>query len=186
MGNMIIGLTGPYCSGKDTIADYLVRCKGFVHYSLSDELRKELARRGIETTRENLIKTGTELRRTQGNGVLAEMVLACCGEAENCVVTSIRHPAEVERLRVRKDFRLVNVDGAAAVRFARMLKRNRPGDARTFEEFARLESLESQSGGPGQQVKNCMSMASLVFVNDGDSLEELYRRVDELVLRSVR
>ena len=36
---MIIGLTGSYCSGKDTVANYIVQNYGFIHFSLSDEIR---------------------------------------------------------------------------------------------------------------------------------------------------
>ena len=56
---MIIGLTGSYCSGKDTVADYIVKNNGFTHFSLSDEIRLLMKEQGIEPTRENLIKFGT-------------------------------------------------------------------------------------------------------------------------------
>ena len=57
------------------MAEYLVSRKNFQHRSLSDELRKVLKARNIETTRDNLIRIGTALREKKGNGILAEMVL---------------------------------------------------------------------------------------------------------------
>ena len=51
---MIIGLTGSYGAGKDTVADYL-KAKGFGYHSLSDILRGELVRSGQSITRESLI-----------------------------------------------------------------------------------------------------------------------------------
>ena len=41
INEMIIGITGSYASGKDTVASILQE-KGFIHYSLSDILREEL------------------------------------------------------------------------------------------------------------------------------------------------
>ena len=58
---MIIGLTGANASGKGEAAGYL-KSKGFAYYSLSDILREEAKLRGIEPSRENLIKLGNELR----------------------------------------------------------------------------------------------------------------------------
>ena len=49
---MIIGLTGPYCSGKDTIAEYISREYGYIHYSLSDVIREMMRGLSIELIRE--------------------------------------------------------------------------------------------------------------------------------------
>ena len=67
---MIIGLTGKNAAGKGEIANYL-KTKGFVYYSLSDVIREEATKRGLEHTRDNLIRLGTEMRETHGNSILA-------------------------------------------------------------------------------------------------------------------
>ena len=56
---MIIGITGPYCSGKDTVAEYLAGMS-FRHISLSDMIRNELRGKGKTPTRAALIKKGNE------------------------------------------------------------------------------------------------------------------------------
>ena len=71
---MILGLVGKYGSGKDSAADILKEY-GFKHYSLSDEIRRELKKKGIRETREALIAMGNMLRKNQGNGVLAKRAL---------------------------------------------------------------------------------------------------------------
>lgn len=180
---MMIGLTGSFCSGKDTAAEYLVQQKGFAHCSLSDELRKELVARGIPETRENLIVTGTALRENEGNTVLAKRVLHRCAAGGNYVITSIRHCAEVEELRQRKDFILVNLDAPASIRFERMRRRARRGDPSTFEQFLALEEKESQSTGAGQQLRACAQRADVTIMNDTGSLEELHQKIDELLTR---
>ena len=178
---MIIGLTGSYCSGKDSVADYLVADQGFIHYSLSDELRKELAGRGIVPTRENLIVHGTALRQTMGNTVLARRVLENISPGKNYIITSIRHPDEVMELQKHPDFFLVNVDAPAPLRFARMKQRNRPGDPETFEMFLASERKESQTSGSGQQLTACSALAQYQFINDLPSLDALHAAVTTLL-----
>jgi dephospho-CoA kinase len=48
---MIIGLTGKNGSGKTEVSEYL-KNRGFEYHSLSDEIRNEIRRRGLEITRE--------------------------------------------------------------------------------------------------------------------------------------
>jgi len=180
---MLIGLTGSYCSGKDTVAEYLVKKRKFIHYSLSDVLREEMRTRGIKITRENLIRFGTDLRKKHGNSILAKKVLLKCPKEENCVITSIRHQAEVMELRKRNDFFMINVDAPAKMRFARMVKRNREEDPKTFEKFLEFEKKESQTKGPGQQVSRCMEMADITIQNDSKTTKYLFRKINLLLLK---
>ena len=178
---MIIGLTGSYCSGKDTVADYIVKNNGFTHFSLSDEIRLLMKEQNIEPTRENLIKFGTELRQNNGNGVLAKSVMKKFQEGKNYCITSIRHTEEVKTFKTIKDFVLINVDAPQDIRFARMQTRKRPGDPETLEKFIELEKKESQSSGSGQQVALCCKMADLTFVNDTNDLSSLHTKIDNLL-----
>jgi len=177
---MIVGLTGSFCAGKDTAAEYLVKDRSYAHYSLSDELREVMRARGIATSRENLIRTGTELRETEGNAALVQRALKRCSPGVNCIITSIRHPAEVNELRKRNDFILINIGAPARVRFARMQRRARPGDPETFEKFIEFEKKESQTSGSGQQLKECEKLADVTIMNDGTG-EELNRSIDAVV-----
>jgi dephospho-CoA kinase len=178
---MIIGLTGTYGSGKDTVAEYIEKEKHFKHYSLSDELRRELEKRGIATVRENLIRVGTELRGTEGSAVLAKRVCARLTAGVNYVITSIRHPAEINELKKHGGFYMVNIDAPAEKRFSRIRRRDRPGDPQTLEQLLEMEKKESQTSGPGQQLGECRKLADFTLVNDKDSLGELYAAVDRML-----
>ena len=178
---MIIGLTGSYCSGKDTVADYIVNKYNFGHFSLSDEIRLLMKQANIEPTRENLISFGTNLRQTEGNDVLAKSVIKKFEQGKNYCITSIRHTKEVEKLKTLKDFILINVDAHQAIRFERMQKRKRPGDPETLEKFIELEKKEAQSSGSGQQVALCCKMADIIFINDTNDINQLYSNIDKLL-----
>jgi dCMP deaminase len=183
---MIVGVTGFFSSGKDTIAE-LLRAKGFAHVSLSDIIREELAARRKPLTIPNLTTVGNELRRTFGPGILAERALSRVDFGRNWVITSIRHPAEVEALRRRIDFVLLFVDAPQRVRFERSLARARPGDPQTFEQFKAWEAqqLDPHQGDPAAQaMAACRDMADEHINNDKD-VEALKAKLDVFVARGL-
>jgi dephospho-CoA kinase len=172
---MIIGLTGSNCSGKDTIADILIKKLNFKHLSLSDIIREQMKFAGIEITRENLIAFGTKLRETHGNGILAKKALEKINTENNFCITSIRHPDEISEFRIRKsgNFILINIDAKQSIRFKRMQKRHRPGDPETLEKFIELEKRESQMEGSGQQLSKTAQATDIVFENNYDNFISL-------------
>ncbi|MCA6070396.1 MAG: AAA family ATPase [Endomicrobium sp.] len=178
---MIIGLTGSYCSGKDTIAEYISKKYGYKHFSLSDVIRDVMKEEGIEPVRENLIVFGTKLRGKNGNGVLAKKVLEKINLDGKYCITSIRHSDEVKALQERKDFVLVNIDAPQDVRFERMQNRKRPGDPQTLEKFIELEKIESQTEGSGQQLRKTANMADITFINDSNDITTLEVAIDDLL-----
>ena len=181
---MIIGLTGKNAAGKGESAKRLEK-KGFVCLSLSDELREEATRQGLSHERETLIALGTEIRSKHGAGYLASKInekiekLRSQGK-DKFVVDSIRSPGEVDELRKNMDFVLVGIEAEPRIRFERMRRRARGGDALTFEEFLSHEGKENTSNASGQQLDRCLSMANKIVDNNG-TLDELYKKMDAIV-----
>ena len=176
---MIIGITGTFASGKDTIADYL-EDKGFEHFSLSGELREIAKEKEIEPTRDNLRYLGNSVRDEFGPDYLPKRVLQRA-KTDRVLISSIRQPAEIEFLKKQKDFFLIGVDAPIELRFERLKKRNRPGDPGTLEELKEKEEKEMQSKGKNcQKLHQCMQMADRTIVNDGN-YQELYKEVDRVL-----
>lgn len=180
---MIIGLTGPNASGKGEAGSYL-KSKGYIYHSLSDILREESKKLGIEPRRENLIKLGNDLRHRYGPAFLALCLIEKLSKTEDHIVDSIRNPAEIETLRKKGDFILIGIDAPVNIRFKRSLKRKRPGDAQTIQEFIEKEDRENKASFENQQLKKCLSMADVVIINDS-TIEEFHRKVDEAI-REIR
>jgi dCMP deaminase len=178
---MIIGITGFYASGKDTVADYL-KTQGFIHISLSDFIREECRKRKKPLTRDNLIEMGNELRQKFGNGALAHKAVLSLEEFKNHVITSIRHPEEINTLRQRKDFILVFVDAPIEVRFNRYRARAKgeDKDAMTLDAFRKNEEREMQSDGSGQQLQRCKDMADIILRNEKD-MNALNTKLDKIL-----
>jgi len=177
---MIIGITGTNGAGKTVTADYL-KAKGFDFHSLSDEIRDELARRGLEANRENLIQTGNELRAELGPAILAERIKAKLRPDRNYVVDSIRNPYEVDALRATEDFRLLHLDADRRTRFDRVVARGGARTPASFEQFVEQEDRELTSDDPARQhLRACYEKADRTLNNDA-SVEELCGRLNEVV-----
>lgn len=178
---MIIGLTGKNAAGKGEVAKVLTE-GGFLYISLSDLLREELGKRGLEVTRENLISVGTEMRKLYGGGVLADRALQKIDIDKNYIVDSIRNPREVEVLRRLDNFRLIHVTAPSSERFGRISSRKREGDPQTLEAFEDLEVREAKSADPNAQQLDETGKLCDVELENTSGLDELRKRVKEVIL----
>ena len=178
---MIIGLTGKNAAGKGEVASYL-KTKGFVYYSLSDELREEATKLGLDHSRDNLIKLGNELREKNGPEFLAQQIKNKIknNTEKNFVVDSIRNPFEAKELMKNKDFLLVGIDTPIKLRFERLIKRGRAGDSKTLEEFKKHEEQENTNNKNSQQLEETFKLAGKIIANNS-SLEELHRKINSLI-----
>lgn len=178
---MLVGLTGRNASGKTTVVNWF-SSKGVRAISCSDSIRNWLSEQGIPESRDSLIEGGRELRRRGGAGILAEMLLSTL-DGEDAVIDSIRTPGEVEVLRRREDFILIEIRAGVDSRWSRSQSRGRTGDADKKETFlAQEKSEEIAQDDAGQALIATAKMADLVIVNDGD-LDDLRFDLDDLWLR---
>ena len=175
---MLVGLTGRNASGKSTLVSWFSD-KGLRSVSCSDSIRAWLREQGVDTTREALIEGGRELRRRGGAGVLAEMLLEIL-DGEDAVVDSIRTPAEVEALRSRGDFFLIEVRADEEARWQRMNARGRAGDPLEKETFLSQEAAEAKSDDEaGQALDATAALADITILNDG-TIEELEDKLESV------
>ena len=177
---MLVGLTGRNGPGKSTIIEWFKE-RGFGTSSCSDSIRHWLRKNGREETRDNLIEGGRALRAAGGPGVLAEMLLALIGDEENHAIDSIRTPAEVEVLRARDDFVLIEVRADGGRRWERLSARGRQGDSGNLDEFKRQDDAELEAHDEsGQALLATAELADVLMLNDGTP-EDLYANLEVLV-----
>jgi dephospho-CoA kinase len=175
----LIGLTGTNGAGKGEAAAYF-QAKGYAYFSLSDVIRDELRGRGQAVSRDNLIRTGNELRERFGPEVLARRTVAKIKAGERAVIDSIRNLREIAYLRAQGDFVLLAIDAPMATRFARVAARGRDVSAGDLETFRRKEDEERRGGTAGQQIEACLAAADRLIVNDG-TIPEFHRKLEEAV-----
>lgn len=176
---LIIGITGTFSSGKDTVANYLEK-KGFFHLSLADLVREECQKRSRYNSRDDLIEVANELRQKYGPGILAQMALEKIKEKSKVVISSIRNPSEVEELRKNTNFFLLAIDASIKLRYKRAKKRGKIDDNVSFSKFRAQENSERKGKSFQQQLDKVISIANYKIINDG-TLENLYQKVDVIL-----
>ena len=178
---MLVGLTGRYASGKTTVLRWFAS-RGMRTMSCSDSIRRWLSEEGIEESRDALIEGGRELRRRGGAGILAEMLLDELS-GDDAVIDSIRTPGEVEALRVRDDFVLIEILAGTDSRWQRSQNRARPGDPSDRATFISQEKSEEVAlDTAGQALVATAELADLVLFNNG-SIEDLQGDLEDLIER---
>ena len=177
---MIYGITGYVGSGKDTVVDFLLQ-QGFEHASLSDEIRLELKKNNIPETREALISCGNNLRHQFGADILAKRALSKIKNHNQVVLSSIRNIEEINFLKSQPEFKFIFVEAPQYTRFARIIKRNRIGDTKTFAEFVAKEKQEESADKNAQQMHRVKDYADII-INNNSTLENLYKQIKEKIL----
>jgi dephospho-CoA kinase len=200
---LFIGLTGPLGSGKGTVAEILSALASehgikVICYSLSDEIRKELERKGIQAERDALRETANIFRSRRGNGVWASLVASRIAdrlavmedEASEIlvIIDAIRNPGEVYELRERfgDRFKLLGVTAPLEIIRENLQRRRRNDESeRMLEDVRELQKvieIEMGAGEPGfgHNVAACMKMTDWPSIHNDGSLAELEGKVRAL------
>ncbi|HRH24325.1 MAG TPA: AAA family ATPase [Candidatus Paceibacterota bacterium] len=182
---MILGITGTIGAGKGTVVEYLVKEKGFTHYSVREAITEEILRRGLPVTRPNLNEVATDLRRTHGPTHFGDHFRARAEQdgVKDYIIESIRNPKEAEKIKSIGGF-IIIVDADEHLRYDRVKGRGSHTDDVTFEEFQAHEAREMTTEDPSDpsfmDIAAVMRMADATIMNDG-TLEELHAKIDEVL-----
>jgi dephospho-CoA kinase len=175
---MIIGITGTNGAGKGTVVDYLVKQKGFTHYSARDIWNEEIVKRGLPPGRDSMVIVANDLRAKYGPQFFAQRAIEKAHEHQgDAVIESIRSVGEADYIKSH-DGTLWAVDADMHARYERAVLRGSETDKVSFDKFKADEGLEWQNTDPNKQnLKAVIGMADVTFTNDGTP-EELYKQVE--------
>jgi dephospho-CoA kinase len=177
---MIIGITGSFGAGKGVVVDYLLKNKGFKHYSARNFIFKEARRRGLDVSlgREVTIPVANDMRAKHGPAYIVESLYeqAVAGGG-NAVVESLRATAEVKKLQELGGF-VLGVDADSRLRFERIIGRGSETDNVSYEQWFDQEGRETNPNDPTKQdIFGALKASDTVVFNNG-TLEELYQQVE--------
>ena len=202
---LYIGLSGPMLSGKGLVREIIESKYKTFSISLSDIVREEVKKRGLELIRDNLTNVADDLRFNNGPGILAEIAIKKVlslgkkvNEYEIILFDSIRNPFEVKEFRntLKKYFFLIYVDAPLEIRYERLKERKREGEELlSFEEFKKKdeeeflgredrkiieESEHIETLDYGVNLSECLKRANVRIIND-KSKEELEKQIVSLI-----
>jgi len=178
----IIGITGTCGAGKGTVVEYLIKKKGFLHYSARGFIVKEIIKRGMEVNRDSMRIVANDLREKNSPAfIIEELYKEAVKSGENCIIESIRCPGEIDSLEKKEDFKLWAVDADSKTRYDRAFLRGNSSDNIDYETFLEQEQKEMNNTNPFEQnLFLCIKRAKYVFNNDSD-VNNLYKQVDEVL-----
>jgi dephospho-CoA kinase len=170
LSRLLVAVTGLPGSGKSLVARLMAEELGARVYVMGDVVRREVARRGLELTAENVERVARELRRERGEAAVAEMLMDELEGVEGpVVVDGLRSVAEAEAFR-RRGWRVVVVAVFAPrrLRAERLRSRGRAGEAGDVYRLLEVRDRANISYG----VAEAMALADYMIVN-ASSLEDL-------------
>lgn len=191
----IVGIGGYSRSGKDTLANYLVK-EGFFGISVGDIAREfTLERHKNEEnpiSRINLTETSNWLREMRGPDVFMKIALDKYKQAKQnkdykgLLIWSIRAPIEADYIIENKG-QLVWIETDAETRYKRSMENLRKGEPKLdFEEYMRQEQtqVEPQPGiDPLVQMNldYIKEVANLKLDNNYSSTEEFLNNAKSII-----
>jgi dephospho-CoA kinase len=157
-------------AGKTTAADYLAAKHGLTKWTSGDVVRKTIAERGLPYNAANDKAVAEEFARKPGEigrRVAADVAAA---PGSRAIIEGFRTVAELAAFKAAlPGFKVVAIEVGAARRYARMLKRGRPGE----DNLAYLRDRDRREIKRG--VRQVMRMADLRIRPRGDDMKGLER-----------
>lgn len=176
-GVKIIGTSGTNGSGKDTVGQMLAEQYNLLFVSVSDLLRIECRKRGLEVSRENLRMVSSEWRREFGLGVLVDKAVELAQEQggfDGVVASPMRNVGEAQRLK-DSGGTLLWVDADPRIRYERIQAANRgraAEDNKTYEQFLAEEQAEMYPSDPNDpsvlNMDGVRKLADVTILNESD------------------
>lgn len=178
----VIGITGPFGSGKTTAASFF-ETKGFRKITLSSFLEEQLKLDSKKISRKNLQDLGNSWRDREGSGALAKKALEFVfqNNIEKAVIDGIRNLGEIDEFKKASKFTLLGVIADRNVRFERIkkLKNREELNRELFDQLDLRDLGITEDMETGLQVAKCLAVSDY-FINSNDE-NEYQQRLEEFL-----
>lgn len=174
---MIICITGFPGSGKSDAAKILA-ANGYKRYELSSVVWDLMSKAAMERTPENVKNFATMIRNKYGREVVAKLLFKKIKSLHNSriVVVGLRSKSELNYIRKRAKTITIALVAPPKIRFARILKRHRPGDPKTLSQFIKnRDNVELKWG-----INSVINSADYIIANTRTE-SDLRKEVNEVL-----
>lgn len=150
-GPRLFIVSGPSCSGKSTLADYLAGKYRYCHIEASDFMHLSYYQRHGVSSAVDIGDFAAQALKEQPE-IVAEQVLDYIqsNKPMPLIITGFRSPVEIDWFTHyyigEFSIEVIYVTADEAIRYARSLSRQREGDADTKKEFTRRDIQQSLMG----------------------------------------
>lgn len=176
---IVIGLAGQISSGKDTIADYIVKKYDGVSLSFSQPLRDILNRVFQPIDRGNLVWLGQTLVDRFGTDILSKVLSKEIelSDKKIFVLSNIRREGDVSCFKDWPKYILIGVETDPKICYERLIKRSQNVDdqTKTWEQFQKDLQLSTEVSIDGLIKK------SSIHINNNGSLEDLHQQIGKII-----
>ncbi|HII85607.1 TPA: flagellar hook-basal body complex protein FliE [Candidatus Bathyarchaeota archaeon] len=165
---IIIGLVGMPGSGKSLVVETAQK-QGYAVVTMGDVVREETLKAGLALNPTNIGKIMLELRKKNGNGVVAQKSISKIeGQKGNKIlIDGLRSLREVEVFKEHfEKFSLIAIHASPQTRFNRLLRRGRSDDPKDWETFMERDIRELSVG-----LGNAIATSEYLVVNEGKPVE---------------
>jgi dephospho-CoA kinase len=175
----MIGISGPFGSGKTTAANFFQK-KGFKVISLSSFLEQEAKKRNLPLTRHVLQEIGNEWREKYGPAILMKKALAGLNTHDKVVIDGLRNLGELEELK-KNNGTVIAIVADRKVRFER-LKNLKRREKLTESLFQKLDLRDLGVGEKitGLQTALCIALAD-VFIDSNSTMSDFEKKLDNFL-----
>ncbi|WP_287582142.1 AAA family ATPase [Candidatus Borrarchaeum sp.] len=175
----VIGTVGMPGSGKSVISQILKEKLNSFYIVMGDVIREEAMREGLEPNSTNLRKIMLDLRKREGNDIVAKRCIEKLKENEVkyewAIIEGLRGLEELSTFRKHLNFLLIAVHASPPTRFNRLKQRGRSDDPQNREMFDKRDLTELKVG-----IGSVIALADHILVNEG-SKEDLFGKIDQLL-----
>jgi len=183
MAKLVILLAGMPGAGKSVVSS-LAKDMGIAVVSMGDIVREETERRGLEPSMTNMLRVADELRRIYGPHAIALLTLEKLRNISTCIamVDGVRSIEEVEYFKqnLNCEVMILAIHASPRTRFERLIKRGRPDDPKSWDEFRKRDMKELTWG-----LGSVIALADIMVVNEG-RLEEFISTVRNILRQVLR
>ncbi len=185
-GRVFICVTGMPGAGKSIISGEIARALKAPLIIMGDVVREEASRRGVGRDLKSMMDFARRLREELGPCAVAELTLRKVNSPEFSrhkvlVIDGVRSLDEIGRFESAGKVIVVAVHASPRRRFERLVRRGRPDDPKTWEEFRERDYRELSFG-----IGSVIALADVMVVNEHDDVSVIKSEAVERVLEELR